>query len=135
LESELKMLRVIRRLDAEGTLHYVPTFLGAHEIPDEFRGKVDAYVELLIREMLPAVASDQLAEYCDVFCEPKVFDTPRAIRILRAAQALDFGVRVHVDQLSLSGGAEMAAEIHAATADHLEHVDERGIRTLVNSAV
>jgi len=135
LDSELKMLRVIRRLDAEGPLQYVPTFLGAHEIPDEFLGKADAYVESLIREMLPAVARDGLAEYCDVFCEPKIFDVARSGRILRAAQALDFGIRVHGDQLSLSGGAEMAAEIHAATADHLEHVDDRGIQTLANSAV
>src|SRR5271154_6677932 len=122
LESELRMLRVIRRLSMEGNLGVVPTFLGAHEVPDEFRGRTKDYVELVIGEMLPAVARCKLAEYCDVFCEPSIFDSGATLRILAAARQLGLGVRVHADQLSRSGAAEVAAEAGAATADHLEQI-------------
>lgn len=129
LEDELELLRVIRRLD------YVPTFLGAHEIPDEFRGNTAAYARLIIEEMLPAVARARLAEYCDVFCEPKVFDVPSARQILTAAKALGFKLRVHADQLSRSGASELAAELGAATADHLEAIDDSGIASLARANV
>jgi imidazolonepropionase len=135
LDSELKMLRVIRRLNESGRLRLVPTFLGAHEVPDEFRGRTTEYVDLLIHEMLPAIAEARLAEYCDVFCEPSVFDTKLGVRILQAARDWKFGLRVHADQLSRSGAAEMAAEIGAATADHLEQTDERGIQSLAAASV
>jgi imidazolonepropionase len=135
LESELRMLRVIRRLSSEGHLGLVPTFLGAHEVPDEFRGRTDDYVELVIGEMLPAVAGCQLAEYCDVFCEPKIFDGAAALRILGAARRLGLGIRVHADQLSRSGAAEVAAEAGAATADHLEQIDVKGIEALSRAQV
>ena len=129
LDDELKMLRVIRRLE------YVPTFLGAHETPDEYRGKPEAYVRLIIEEMLPRVAQDRLAEYCDVFCEPKVFDLAAARKILTAAKSLGFKLRVHADQLSRSGAAELAAELGAATADHLEQIDQPGIEALARAGV
>jgi imidazolonepropionase len=135
LESELRMLRVIRRLSAEGHLGVVPTFLGAHEVPDEFRGRTKDYVELVIGEMLPAVAGCQLAEYCDVFCEPSIFDSGATLRILAAARQLGLGVRVHADQLSRSGAAEVAAEAGAATADHLEQIDAKGIDALGSAGV
>jgi len=135
LEAELRMLRVIYRLNAEGPLRLVPTFLGAHEIPDEFRGRTEEYVELVIREMLPAVAAAKLAEYCDVFCEPGIFDGEAALRILYAARRLGFGVRVHADQLSRSGGGEIAAKAEAATADHLEQIDTQGIEALARAGV
>lgn len=135
LESELRMLRVIRRLGAENRLRVVPTFLGAHEVPDEYRGKTEAYIDLLIREMLPAVASARLAEYCDVFCEPGIFDGEAALRILAAARDLGLGVRMHADQLSRSGAAEIAARAGAATADHLEQIDSRGIEALAQARV
>jgi imidazolonepropionase len=135
LESELKMLRVIRRLNAEGSLRLVPTFLGAHEIPDEFRGQTEDYIDLLIHEMLPAVASGHLAEYCDVFCEPKIFDAPAALRIFEAARNLKLGIRIHADQLSRSGASELAAQVGAVTADHLEQIDERGIAALAKANV
>ena len=128
-KDELKLLTVIRRLG------YVPTFLGAHEIPDEFRGNTDGYVRLLIDEMLPAVARARLAEYCDVFCEPSVFDIPSAREILTAARALGLKLRVHADQLSRSGAAELAADLGAVTADHLEHIDEHGIDALARARV
>ena len=135
LEDELKLLRVIRRLNQEGPLRYVPTFLGAHEIPDEYRGNTRVYVDLILHEMLPAVAKDRLAEYCDVFCEPGIFDVPITIEILQAGRTLGMGIRVHADQLSRSGGAEMAAQLGAATADHLEQVDALGIRALAKANV
>ena len=127
LEDELKMLRVIRRLG------YVPTFLGAHEIPDEYRGNRGGYVENVITEMLPGVVG--LAEYCDVFCEPKVFDVNASRRILTRARELGFKLRIHADQLSRSGAAELAAELGTVTADHLEQVDDRGIEALASSNV
>jgi imidazolonepropionase len=135
LDSERKMLRVIRRLQDESWLRFVPTFLGAHEVPDEFRGHLQDYVDLLVAEMLPAVAAEGLAEYCDVFCEPQVFPVPTARRILDAARELGFGIRIHADQLSRSGGAQLAASVGAATADHLEQVDAEGIRALARANV
>lgn len=129
-EAELKMLRVIRRLNESGPVQYVPTFLGAHEVPDEYRGRPNEYADLIVHEMLPEVARQKLAEYCDVFCEPKIFDTDTARRILAAARKLMLGLRVHADQLSRSGGAELAAAVSATTADHLEHIDQRGIQAL-----
>lgn len=135
LEDELKILRVIRRLDETTFLKCVPTFLGAHEVPDEYRGKTTEYADLVTHEMLPKIAQLQLAKYCDVFCEPSVFDVPTSRRIFSAARKLDFGLRVHADQLSRSGAAEMAAELGAATADHLEQIDERGIEALSAAGV
>ena len=135
LESEIKMLRVIQRLDAEGHLRLVPTFLGAHEIPDEYRGSTAGYVDLVIKEMIPAIASQRLARYCDVFCEPKIFDGEATLRILRAARDFGLGVRVHADQLSRSGAAEIAVAAGAATADHLEQIDDAGIDALAHSKV
>ena len=135
LEDELKILRTIKQLDQDLPLRYVPTFLGAHDIPPEFSESRDKYIALVIEEMLPAVAREELAEYCDVFCEAKVFSTTEARKILLAARELDFGLRIHADQLSLSGGAKLAAELGAATADHLEHTDAAGIAALQAAGV
>src|ERR1039458_7036380 len=120
LDAEIKILKTIRQLKADGRLRYVPTFLGAHEIPGEYRGRIGDYVDLVIQEMLPRVAEDNLAEYCDVFCEPNVFPVEQARTVLRAAQALGLGLRVHADQFSADYGSLLAAELHATTADHLE---------------
>jgi imidazolonepropionase len=129
--DELKILRIVRRLNAsERRVEYVPTFLGAHEIPDEYRSRREAYVELIIEEMLPSVVEKGLAEFCDVFCEERVFSVDESRRILLGARARGLGLRVHADQLSLSGGAVLAAELKAKSADHLEHVDEKGIDAL-----
>jgi imidazolonepropionase len=130
LESELKILKVIQQLGVEGSLRYVPTFLGAHEIPDEYRGHIDDYVDLLIHEMLPRVAQEGLAEYCDVFCEPSVFPADLARAILRAARDLGFGLRLHADQFTAGEGARLAAEVGAATADHLESTGPEGLEAL-----
>jgi imidazolonepropionase len=135
LEDELKMLRVIRRLDSAGPLHYVPTFLGAHEVPDEYRGRASEYVDLLIEQMLPCIAREQLAEHCDIFCEPSVFDVASSRKILAAAKALGFGIRMHADQLTRCGASQLAAELGAGTADHLEQADESDIQALATAGV
>jgi len=135
VEDELKMLRTIRRLAAETPLRWVPTFLGAHEVPDEYRQDRAGYVRLLIREMLPRVAEEKLAEYCDVFCEQGVFSVEEARAILAAAQNLGLKLRVHADQLSLSGGSRLAAELRAATADHLECAGEAEMEALAAAGV
>ncbi|HEX7050937.1 MAG TPA: imidazolonepropionase [Longimicrobiales bacterium] len=132
-EDELKMLRVIRRLDAEGPLDLVPTFMGAHEIPAEYRGRRGAYVELVTEEMIPAVAEAGLAVFCDVFMEPGVFNPVEARRILEAAQRHGLWPKLHADELDNSGGAELAVELGAASADHLGQVSDTGIRALVRS--
>ena len=129
-EDELKMLRVVRELNARGRLSYVPTFLGAHEVPDEYRGRSAEYVELIVKEMLPRVIREGLAEFCDVFCEERVFTIEESRRVLASARSLGFGLRVHADQLTRGGGAALAAELRAKTADHLEHTDAEGIAAL-----
>lgn len=134
-EDELKILRAIRRLNEETPLNYVPTFLGAHDIPDEYRADRASYVELVIKEMLPRVAEAHLAEYCDVFCEERVFTLDESRRILEAAKAVGLKLRLHADQLSLSGGAALAAHLKASTADHLEHTDAGGIMALKSAGV
>jgi imidazolonepropionase len=135
VEDELKLLRAIRQLNDETLLRYVPTFLGAHDIPDEYRERRADYVALIIGEMLPRVAQEGLAEYCDVFCEEKVFTVEETRRILMAAREHGLKLRLHADQLSLSGGAKLAAELSAATADHLEHTDAAGIAALKKDGV
>jgi imidazolonepropionase len=141
LEDEMKILRVIARLSSETPLELVPTFLGAHEIPDEHRSASgegatrEDYLKLVIDEMLPRVAAEHLARYCDIFCESHVFTVDESRRVLGRAKELGLGIRLHADQLSLSGGGELAAELEAATADHLEWIDERGIEALVRARV
>lgn len=132
LQDELKILRAIGRIEGVRT---VPTFLGAHEIPDEYRNQPSAYTDLVIHEMLPAVAEGQLAKFCDVFCEPGIFSIEDSRRILSAARALGLGLRIHADQLSDAGGATLAAELGTATADHLEHASVRGIQALAVAGV
>jgi imidazolonepropionase len=135
VDGELKILRVIRRLNAETPLELIPTFLGAHEIPDEYRGAREDYIRLVIDEMLPRVAAEGLAGYCDVFCESHVFTVDESRRVLARAKELGLGVRLHAEQLSLSGGSNLAAELGAATADHLEWIDAEGIVTMKRAGV
>jgi imidazolonepropionase len=133
--DEAKILRVIARLNAETQLELVPTFLGAHEIPDEYRGAREDYIQLVIDEMLPLVAGEAIARYCDVFCESHVFTVDESRRVLLRAKELGLGVRIHAEQLSMSGGAGLAAELGAATADHLEWIDADGIAALSRGGV
>lgn len=135
IEDELKILRAIRQLNDETALRYVPTFLGAHDIPTEYKTRRQTYVNLVVNEMLPRVAEEKLAEYCDVFCESDVFTPDEAWKILSAARCHGMGLRMHADQLSLSGGARLAAELGVVTADHLEHTDAAGIAALKGASV
>jgi imidazolonepropionase len=134
-DDEMKILRVIRRLNLETAIEFVPTFLGAHAIPEEFRGAPEQYVALVIHEMLPAVAEEALAENCDIFCERGYFDLADSEKILMAAREYGLRLRMHVDQLTNSGGAFLAARLHAATADHLEQANAAEIAALGEAGV
>jgi len=133
VEDELKILRVMQRLKQETPLEVVPTFLGAHAIPRELRES--DYVDLVINEMLPRIASEKLAEFCDIFCERGYFDIEQSRRILMAAKKLGFKLRAHVDQLTNCGGSKLAAELGATTADHLERTEQEGIAALKSADV
>jgi imidazolonepropionase len=135
VESELKMLRAVRRLDAAQAIDLVPTFLGAHEVPSEYRGRRDAYVDLVVNEMLPAVVREGLAEWCDVFCETGVFTPEESARILAAGAAQGLRPRIHADELGPSGGSLVAAQARARSADHLIFAPEEGIRAMADAGV
>jgi imidazolonepropionase len=134
-ETELKLLRVYRRLAAEQPVRLVPTFLGAHVVPPEFRENRTAYLDLLINRMIPLVAREKLAACCDVFVEESAFSVEEARRILRAGQAAGLASKLHADQLTSGGGAELAAELGALSADHLEHVSAQGISAMARAGV
>ncbi|MGH7644639.1 MAG: imidazolonepropionase [Gemmatimonadales bacterium] len=133
LATELKQLRVVRRLAAGMGASLVPTFLGAHEVPPEYRSRRGDYVRLVCEEMIPAVARERLAASCDVFCEPGVFDRAEARTVLTAARRHGLGLKLHADELEGAGGAELAAELEALSADHLGAVSDAGIRALAAS--
>lgn len=133
LDHELKQLRAIQTLQQVQPLELVPTFLGAHAVPEEYRGNSEGFVELIIEEMLPAVAASGLAEFCDIFCEEGVFSVAQSRRILEAAQALGFKLKLHADEIVPLGGAELAADLGAFSADHLVAVTPLGIEKLAAS--
>ena len=136
LESELTTLRVIRRLAADVPLRLVPTFLGAHEVPLEYREAPrsrEEYIALVIGEMIPAVAAEGLARFCDVFCEPGVYTTDESRRILGAARRAGLGIKLHADELENGAAAELAAELGATSADHLAAISEAGITALATA--
>jgi imidazolonepropionase len=135
LATELKMLRAIRRLAGEQPVDLVPTFMGAHEIPIDYRARREDYVRLVIDEMIPAVAADNLAEWCDVFCETGVFTPDESTRILQAGAARGLKPRIHADELGASGGSQVAAAVGARSADHLIFVPEDGIRAMREAGV
>jgi len=136
VHDELRTLDVIRRLQELTPLRLVPTWMGAHEIPHEFRESAVAradYVRLLIEEMLPRVVAQGVASFADVFCEPGVFTIEESRNLLDAARAAGLGLKLHADELETSGGAELAAELGAASADHLAAISPEGIRRLAAS--
>jgi imidazolonepropionase len=133
LADELKCLETIADLNVEGPLELVPTFLGAHAVPPEFCADRAGYVRLLVDEMLPEIARSGLAEFCDVFCEAGVFDLAESARILTRARELGFRLKLHADELTPLGGAELAARLGATSADHLLSVTEAGIDALAES--
>lgn len=130
MEDELKILRAMAVLKTRSRLEIFPTFLGAHDVPDEFRGARGEYIRKLVEEMIPAVAREGLAHFCDVFCDTGYFTVEEARAILQAARDAGLGLRVHADQLSHSGGTRLAAELKALSADHLEKIDDEDIRAL-----
>jgi imidazolonepropionase len=134
-ESELKMLRVLRNLNAAHPVDIVPTFMGAHEVPLEYRDRRADYVALLIEEMIPAVSRERLAEWCDVFCETGVFTPAESREILGAARRAGLKIRIHADELGSSGGALVAAECGARSADHLIFVDEAASAAMAEAGV
>jgi imidazolonepropionase len=136
VDDELTSLRVIARLARELPLRLVPTWLGAHEIPLEHRGSPggrSAYLRMLVDEMLPRVADERLAQFADVFCEPGVFTVEESRQVLTASRAAGLALKLHADELSGAGGAELAAELAAVSADHLAAVSDAGVAALAAS--
>ncbi len=135
VEDELKTLRVYRRLQAEQPLTIVPTFLGAHTLPPEFEGNADGYLRLLTTTLIPQIADESLADFCDVFVEDTAFSADEARALFAAANQHGLQPKLHADQLTDTGGAALAAEVGAASADHLECISDVGIQALVESGV
>ncbi|MCP4567602.1 MAG: imidazolonepropionase [FCB group bacterium] len=132
-EAEIKSLEVIARLNENEAMDLYPTFLGAHEVPDEYRDRHEEYVDLVINEMIPAVAERKLALFCDVFCEDGVFTVDESRRILQAAEKHGMRSKIHADELKSTGGAELAAELGALSADHLVYISPKGIDLLAKA--
>jgi imidazolonepropionase len=131
--AEVRSLEAIRAAGEGHPVAVVPTFLGAHEVPPEHRGRRDAYVDLVVHEMIPEVAARGLAAFADVFCEEGVFTVEESRRILEAAREAGLGLRVHADELAWTGGAELAGELGARSADHLLFVSQDGISALARA--
>ncbi len=132
-EAELKQLRVIQKVGQETPLSVVPTFLGAHAVPAEMRGRADDYVGLLTREMIPEIARQGLARFCDVFCEQGVFSVGQARLILEAARGVGMHLKIHADELHDTGGAALAADLQAVSAEHLLAASDQGLRAMAAS--
>jgi imidazolonepropionase len=132
-DAELRALRAIRRLSSVVPISVVATFLGAHEVPPEYRPRREAWVRLLVEELIPRVGRERLAEFCDVFCEPGVFSLEESEAILLAARAAGLGLKVHADELDPYGGAELAARLGATSADHLGAISAAGVEALAAS--
>lgn len=135
-EDEIKQLEVIKELNEEHPIDLVPTFLGAHAIPTEFKGgNEDRFVDIVVNEMMPAVKEKGLAEFCDVFCEKGVFDVHQSRKVLEKAKELGFKLKIHSDEIYPLGGTELAAELRATSADHLLVVTDEGIEKLAEAGV
>ncbi|PIE53908.1 MAG: imidazolonepropionase [Dethiosulfovibrio peptidovorans] len=134
-ESELKMLSVIDRIARETPLDIVPTFMGAHAVPSEYKDNPDDFVDILVDEMLPAVAQQGIARYCDVFCEEGVFSVAQSQRILEEARRLGFLLRIHADEVHDLGGAGLAAQMRTISAEHLLAANEANLRAMADQGV
>jgi len=130
IKDEIKILKVIKKLNEEHPIDIVPTFLGAHAFPKEFKNDKEDYINLIINEMLPIVKEKNLAKFCDVFCGKGVFNLEQTERILDAAKNLGFKLKIHADQLGYNGGAELAAKMNANSASHLEYISDEGINMM-----
>src|SRR5207342_2597310 len=137
LETEIRLLDAAYQLGREGPIDIVPTYLGAHAVPPEFRTRpegTEAYVRSIVDDQLPGVAAHGRARFCDVFCENGVFTPDQSRRILEAAAAYGLGLRLHADELAPSGGAELAADLGALSADHLATPSDAGIAAMAAAA-
>ncbi len=135
LETELRQLAVMAELDREGPVEVVPTFLGPHSIPGEFKGRPADYVDFVVKEVLPAVKAQGAAKFCDIFCEKGIFELEDSRRYLETAASLGFGLKVHADEIVALGGAGLAAELGAASADHLLKASEKDIGLMAKAGV
>ncbi len=135
-DTELKQLSVMQAINVPNRkVDIATTFLGAHALPEEYKGRSDAYIDFLINEMLPMIHQKQLAENCDIFCEKGVFTVEQYRKLLKAAQALGFGAKLHADEIVSFGGAELAGELKALSADHLLQASDEGIKALAQNNV
>jgi imidazolonepropionase len=134
-KDELKILRVIKRLNRLHTVDVVPTFLGAHAVPPEYMNSPQEYVNLVVKEMLPLVADRKLAKFCDVFCEKGVFSLRDARHILVAGKNHGLEPKVHADEMSMSGGTELAADVGAVSAEHLLFSSDEGIKAMADKGI
>ncbi len=135
VEDEIKTLEAIREVDRAQPVDLVPTFLGAHAVPKEYKENPDRYLDLVIEEMLPRVVEQNLARYCDVFCEEGIFSVAQSRRVLEAAREMGLGLKMHADEIVPLGGAELAAELGAVSADHLLVISEQGIEKMAEAGV
>lgn len=133
LATELKQLRVMKRLQQEHAIDLVPTFMGAHAVPTEFKGREDEYIDLVVNEMLPAVANEKLAVFNDVFCEVGVFTPEQSQRILEAGKKYGLTPKIHADEIEPYGGAELAAKVGAISAEHLLKASDEGIKAMADA--
>ncbi len=134
-DAELKQLHVMQQInsDPDRKVDIATTYLGGHALPPEYTGRHNDYIDFMISEMLPAIKADGLADNCDIFCEEGVFDIPQSRRLLKAAKKMGYGVKIHADEIVTTGGAELAAQLGALSADHLLHISDQGIRDLACS--
>ena len=135
LQDELKILEVMKAYQSDHPMDIVPTFLGAHTVPREFKKDRKRYMDLLVEEMIPRVAQEKLAEFCDVFCEEKAFSLEESRKILETGKRHGLKPKIHADQLSRGGGAELAVEVGAFSADHLEYISPKGIEQMAEKRV
>ncbi|OLD43682.1 MAG: imidazolonepropionase [Armatimonadetes bacterium 13_1_40CM_3_65_7] len=135
LEEERKQLRALRRAAESSPVEVIPTFLGAHEVPDEYRDRREEYVSLLRDSMIPEIAKERLARFCDVFCDQGVFTVEESRRILARARECGLGIKLHADELADVGAASLAAELRAVSADHLLHASPEGLRAMAEARV
>lgn len=135
LETELKQLRTVKDLNKAQPIRLVSTFMGAHALPEEYGYDRESYIDLLIDQMLPKVAEEKLAEFCDIFCESGVFSADEARSVLKAAQMLGLGAKIHADEINAIGGSELAGELGAVSAEHLIAATDEGIAAMARSGV
>ncbi len=134
-DTELKQLRVMRELEKRQPVSIVRTFLGAHSVPTNYKGRNDEFIDFLLQEVMPTVKAEKLAEFCDVFCEKGVFSIEESRRLLTKAREMGFKLKIHADEIVTFGGSELAGELKCTSADHLLHASDAGIKALADNDV